>query len=158
TAINYRLSDPWLDPPSREDRYYSETTYRLPETYWCYAPLIDGLDVNALPALGAGHVTFGCLNNALKLNRPLLEKFAAVVRVVERARLLLLSNPGCECGHIVDLLESQGVDRSRVEFLPRLPSTDYLRYYHRIDINLDSYPYNGHTTSLDASWMGVPLV
>jgi len=50
------------------------------------------------------------------------------------------------------------VDASRVEFVERCPRKAYLELYHRLDIMLDSFPYNGHTTSLDALWMGVPLV
>lgn len=157
-AIDYRLSDPWLDSPSRDDRLYSEKTYRLPETFWCYDPLVDGPEVNALPATSTGHITFGCLNNALKLNAPLLEKFARVLQAVKGSHLLLLSNPGCGFEHVLDMMERQGVERGRVEFLARQTPDQYLRNYHRIDIVLDSFPYNGHTTSLDATWMGVPFV
>jgi predicted O-linked N-acetylglucosamine transferase (SPINDLY family) len=50
------------------------------------------------------------------------------------------------------------VEARRVEFFELLPRREYLELYHRLDIVLDTFPYNGHTTSLDALWMGVPVV
>ena len=73
TAIDYRLTDPYLDPPGLFDQYYSEESLRLPDTFWCYDPLASRPDVNALPASTSGHITFGCLNNFSKVNRAVLE-------------------------------------------------------------------------------------
>ena len=58
----------------------------------------------------------------------------------------------------MDALCRGGIDPGRVEFIPRQSRRDYLELYHRIDVGLDSFPYNGHTTSLDSFWMGVPVV
>jgi protein O-GlcNAc transferase len=55
-------------------------------------------------------------------------------------------------------LYSLGVARDRLEFVTPRPRPDYLQLFHRIDISLDTIPYNGHTTSLDSLWMGVPVV
>ncbi len=43
-------------------------------------------------------------------------------------------------------------------FTQRRPRPEYLRLYQQIDICLDSYPYGGHTTSMDAIWMGIPVI
>ena len=73
--------------------------------------------------------------------------------------------PGCYCWPLrapsattLDLLEREGVKRDRVAFVARQPRPRYLELYHRIDIGLDTFPYNGQTTSLDAFWQGVPVV
>jgi protein O-GlcNAc transferase len=114
--------------------------------------------VNPLPALQNGCVTFGCLNNFCKINDPLLSLWAQIFRQVENSRLLLLTPEGDSRHRTVERLRREGLDASRVEFVPRLQRRSYLETYRRIDIGLDSFPYNGHTTSLDSFWMGVPIV
>jgi predicted O-linked N-acetylglucosamine transferase (SPINDLY family) len=71
---------------------------------------------------------------------------------------VILSPTGSHCRRTLDLLEAEGIQAGRVEFVVRQPRRDYLDLYHHLDIALDTFPYNGHTTSLDALWMGVPVV
>ena len=75
-AIDYRLSDPRLDPDAF-DRHYSERTLRLPDTFWCYDAQNRNIDVNELPAIKNGHVTLGCFNNPCKLTDRALDLWAA---------------------------------------------------------------------------------
>jgi predicted O-linked N-acetylglucosamine transferase (SPINDLY family) len=158
-TMDYRLSDPYLDPPGTDESIYSEQTVRLPHTFWCYDPL-DGRDlpVNALPAQSNGHVTFGCLNNFCKVNAPVLKLWAKVLQAVPSSRLLLLVPDGSQRHRILDLLQQEGIAHERLGFFSRQPRRKYLELYHRIDLGLDTLPYNGHTTSLDSYWMGVPVV
>jgi protein O-GlcNAc transferase len=158
STIDYRLTDPYLDPPGLSDHFYAEESIRLPDTFWCYDPLTDGPAVNALPALQQGCVTFGNLNNFCKVNKPVLELWARVLRAVEHSRLLMLSPEGDHRREIEQLFEREGVAPDRVTFIARQPRQQYLELYHRIDLGLDTFPYNGHTTSLDSYWMGVPVV
>jgi protein O-GlcNAc transferase len=159
SAIDYRLSDPYLDPPGMDESVYSEHTIRLPDSFWCYAPL-EGreIPVNSLPALESGVVTFGCLNNFCKINESVLALWARVLRKVEGSRLLLLAPENDHRRRTANWLRQEGIDSQRVEFVPRQSRLQYLGVYHRIDLGLDSFPYNGHTTSLDSFWMGVPVV
>jgi predicted O-linked N-acetylglucosamine transferase (SPINDLY family) len=154
TAMDYRLTDPYLDPPDA-DAHYVEKSIRLPDTFWCYDPLTDQPPVNALPALSVGHVTFGCLNNFCKVNAGTLELWSQVLSAVPGSRLILLCPQG---SHRPQVLEKLKVQADRVEFVEFAPREQYLKRYHRIDIGLDTFPYNGHTTSLDSLWMGVPVV
>jgi protein O-GlcNAc transferase len=163
-AIDYRLTDPWLDPPGT-DHHYSEQSIRLADTFWCYDPLIDATDassgslaVNALPALQNGYVTFGCLNNPCKLTDRALQLWRGVLHETGAARLLLMAPQGSARTRLIERLASHGIDSERVRFVPFQSRADYLRTYREIDIGLDTFPYNGHTTSLDACWMGVPVV
>ena len=158
SAIDYRLTDPHLDPPDLFDRCYSEQSIRLPDCFWCYDPLESEPAVNALPALDKGHVTFGCLNNFCKINPLVLRLWAGVLRAVDRSRLVILAGEGVHRRQALDLLAAEGLGRDRVTFVAHQPRPRYLGYYHGIDIGLDTLPYNGHTTSLDSLWMGVPAV
>ena len=126
--------------------------------FWCYDPLDRNPAVNALPAAGNGYVTFGCLNNFCKINPGVLRLWAGVLRAVDRSRLTILAAEGSHRRQVLDLLAEEGVDRQRVAFVGHRPRPLYLEYYHEIDIGLDTVPYNGHTTSLDSFWMGVPVV
>jgi protein O-GlcNAc transferase len=156
--IDYRLTDPYLDPPRLLDAFYSEESLRLPDTFWCYEAPADGPPVNALPALQSGAITFGCLNNLCKVNDQCLSLWAEVLQAVPRSRLVLRAPGGQARDHVLAVLERGGIAAARVEFVDTRPRPEYLKLHHRIDLALDPFPYNGHTTSLDASWMGVPTL
>ena len=156
-AVDYRLSDPRLDPPGFEN-HYSERTLRLADSFWCFDPLANRPDVNPLPAEGRGHLTFGCLNNPCKLTDRTLHLWGAVMRALPDSRLLLMVPPGRHRARLLSRLAAQGVADHRIAFHAFRPRADYLRSYHDIDLGLDTFPYNGHTTSLDSFWMGVPVI
>jgi predicted O-linked N-acetylglucosamine transferase (SPINDLY family) len=142
-----------------DESVYSERILRLPDSFWCYDPL-DNADVpvGPLPALSNGGVTFGCLNNFSKINPAMLDLWGQVLKQTPGSRLIVLATPGGHRQRTVDHLAGQGVDPGRIEFVDRQPRRAYLELYHRIDVGLDTFPYNGHTTSLDSFWMGVPVV
>ena len=71
---------------------------------------------------------------------------------------MLLSGTGSHRQRTVEFLEREGITPHRLEFVDPRPREEYLAYYHRLDVILDPFPYNGHTTSLDALWMGVPVI
>ncbi|MGN6370212.1 MAG: O-linked N-acetylglucosamine transferase family protein [Phycisphaerae bacterium] len=165
-SIDYRLTDPHLDPPPIENRKSkienptsSESPLHLPHTFWCYDPLATEPQVNPLPALnsGRGVITFGCLNNFCKITNPTLFVWSHVLRAIPNSRLHLLAPDGSARARILNALDHE-IDPQRITFLDRRPRPDYLRLYHDIDLCLDTFPYNGHTTSLDAYWMGVPVI
>jgi predicted O-linked N-acetylglucosamine transferase (SPINDLY family) len=156
-AMDYRLSDPRLDPDGFDD-HYSERTIRLADSFWCYDPLTDQPAVNSLPAIERGYLTLGCLNNPCKLTNDTLKLWGGVMRALADARLLLMAPAGRHRLRLLQRLEAHDIAAKRVSFVEFRPRTEYLRSYHDIDFGLDTFPYNGHTTSLDALWMGVPTV
>jgi predicted O-linked N-acetylglucosamine transferase (SPINDLY family) len=159
TAIDYRLSDPYLDPLGMDESVYSEKTIRLRDSFWCYDPLNHrDIQVGALPALASGCITFGSLNNFCKVNDTVLTLWSRVLRAVDHSRLLMAAPDGSARARTLDRLRRDGIDASRIDFVGHLARDQYLRAYHRIDIGLDTFPYNGHTTSLDSLWMGVPVI
>jgi protein O-GlcNAc transferase len=167
-AIDYRFTDPYLDPsPSpgtpgenlvEAENCYSEQSVHLPQTYWCYQPPADAPDLNPLPSLAAGQVTFGSLNNFNKVSAPTLATWRRILRSLPLARLLLYTAEGSHRQRLKDTLAADGIDPQRLEFVDQLPLRPFLELYHRIDIALDPFPFNGGTTTYDALWMGVPVV
>ena len=158
SAIGYRLTDPYLELPGLDESDGAEEPFRLPDSFWCFDPLSDEPAVNPLPAEGHGHVTFGCLNNFVKVNAQVLALWARVLRAVARSCLIVLAHEGKFRRDTVERLEQEGIAPDRVGFVSYRPRRQYLEQYHDIDLMLDTFPYNGHTTSLDALWMGVPVV
>jgi predicted O-linked N-acetylglucosamine transferase (SPINDLY family) len=157
-TIDYRLTDPYLDPPGSHDADYTERSIRLPHCVLCYHVPDDAPLVEDLPALRNGFVTFGCLNQSAKLSRPALELWAKVLHAVPGSRLVLRAQAGGHIARVRARFEHGGVAGDRIDFLPRAGRGDYFRRYHDIDLGLDPFPYNGHSTTLDALWMGNPVV
>jgi predicted O-linked N-acetylglucosamine transferase (SPINDLY family) len=114
--------------------------------------------VNPLPALANAFLTFGCLDHFGKVNRPVLRLWAEVLRSVADSRLLLLTPEGPQRQSTLDRLSEEGVSPERVTFVGHRSRQAYLTQYHHIDVVLDTFPYNGNTPSLDALWMGVPVI
>ena len=183
-TIDYRLSDPYLDPPSTSsacdelpsglslrvedsrvgqapgmfEGSYSEKTVWLPDCYWCYDPLVEPVEVGSLPEIQTGFITFGCLNNFSKVSEPVIELWATTMRRTPRSRLLIVVPTGLAQTSFLDRMGSLGIASDRIEFVARVARQEYMAYYRRIDISLDPWPFNGGTTSFDSLWMGVPLV
>jgi predicted O-linked N-acetylglucosamine transferase (SPINDLY family) len=157
-AIDYRLTDPWLDPPDADLRYYAERSMWLPETYWCYRPPLDTPAVNRLPALTAGRITFGCLNQFCKVTPPVLTAWCRILESVPASRLLLHCHAGSPRDAVQRLFDQRGIASNRLTFVGVLPTEQYFELYRQIDLALDPFPYCGGTTTCDALWMGVPVV
>jgi len=156
-AIDYRITDPFVDPPDSDLSVYSERCLWLPETLWCYASLDSELNVGALPALDTGYVTFGCQNEYRKLHGGTLALWARVLREVACARLFLYAEEHAQ-EKLRQSFAREGIQPNRIEFGGRVSRFEYLQRYQRIDIGLDTFPFNGATATLDAAWMGVPVV
>jgi protein O-GlcNAc transferase len=154
TRMDYRFTDPVLDPPGQTDHLYTEQSFRL-ESFWCFEPPANSPAVGPLPADKNGYVTFGCLNNFAKINDTVLDLWREILATIPDSRLILMPPKG----KIPDRVrEKLGVTPARLIGLSREAPLKYLKYYHRIDLTLDPFPYTGHSTTLDGLWMGVPVV
>jgi protein O-GlcNAc transferase len=130
----------------------------LIDSFYCYDPCGMEVEVNPLPGLENGAVTFGCLNNFCKVNDRALSLWARVLGKVKDSRLVISSRAGSQRQRTLEALEREGVAARRVEFVDFRPRREYLELYHRLDIILDTFPYNGGVTTCDALWMGAPVV
>jgi predicted O-linked N-acetylglucosamine transferase (SPINDLY family) len=157
-TIDYRFSDSYMDPPDQRAPDCSEETIHLPGTYWCYQPSTVVGPPAPLPALTAGQVTFGCLNNFCKITPTCLNLLRDLMERVPDSRLLLHARPGSHRDRVRQFFAEREIAPERIEFSGYIPAGEYLRVYDRIDIGLDAYPYTGGTTTCDSLWMGVPVI
>jgi predicted O-linked N-acetylglucosamine transferase (SPINDLY family) len=157
--MDYFLGDAEMPCPGTE-HLFTETVYRLPRSFFCYRP---GTDASIAPApyLERGDVTFGCFNSPRKITRKVVKLWSAILHLVSGSRLLLKYYHLDEEARQIPLrawFAEEGIPSQRLVFVGSSLSTDYFDEYRLIDIALDPFPYNGGSTTLDALWMGVPVV
>ncbi len=161
-AMDYRLCDVGTDPPPEFDSYATETLIRLPSGLHCYAPPSAAPAVAPLPALKNGFVTYGSFNKFAKISPATIEVWAAILKTQSTARLILKSKALAEDvtrSRISSAFADHGVAPERLELIGWAgDDAAHLGLYGRIDVALDTYPYNGTTTTCEALWMGVPVL
>ena len=157
-AMDYRITDPYLDPPGEGDDCYSERSVRLPHCFWVYPAPADSPDPGPPPSEALGAITFGCMNRFAKVTRPTLELWRQILHATPGSRLLAYSRIGSHLQSVYQFFEAGGVSRDRIQFVPRQPVQLYFAQYRAIDIALDPIPHGGGATTCDALWMGVPVV
>jgi len=164
SAMDYRLVDALTDPVGETDAYHSECLIRLPNGFLCYRPLIQDADlpVSAPPSQVNGYVTFGSFNTLAKISPMTLDLWGRVLEAVPESRLRLKSSVSADLnawGRVCDAIVERGIERHRLEILPLAAShQEHLALYQNIDIALDTFPYQGTTTTCEALFMGVPVI
>lgn len=159
--IDYRLVDEVTDPPSA-DSHASETLIRLPSPFLCYESIHGSPDIERPPSTQNGFITFGSFNHSSKLSEHSVQLWARLMCEVPDSQLLLKARGFSDSG-VCDRYREQfllaGVGPSRLTFSGLLSDpAEHLASYGRIDIALDTFPYNGTTTTCEALSMGVPVL
>ena len=161
-AIDYRVTDARADPPGDADRLHSERLVRLPRAFLCYRPGPDDRGAAPLPAASNGFVTFGCFNNFQKLSGPFFAAAARILAEVPGARLLLKARPlgtPSIAAAVRARFGALGIGAERLLLEGWTPSPEaHVAAYDRVDVALDTFPYNGTTTTCEALWKGAPVV
>lgn len=164
-AMDYRVTDAWADPPGETDAFHSERLLRLPGGFLCYRPPPDAPAPADPPpdASAPGRpATFGSFNNLSKVTDAAIAVWCDILRRAPDARLLLKSRQLADRGvrdRILGVFARHGVAADRLLLKARLPDRrDHLTLYNEVDVALDTFPYNGTTTTAEALWMGVPVV
>jgi predicted O-linked N-acetylglucosamine transferase (SPINDLY family) len=156
--MDYYLADRFFLPPGQFDSQFLEKIAYLPAGA-PFLPSQDAPPVNALPALGNGYVTFGSFNRLNKLSPSVIALWAQLLRALPDSRMLLGGMPEeSKYGTLIEWFAREGIPLERLSFYPRGAMAAYLGLHHRVDICLDTFPYNGGTTTLHALWMGVPTL
>jgi len=159
-TIDYLLTDSIIDPPGSETGY-TEKLVRLDPCFSCYRPPDESPEVSPLPARTTGVVTFGALHGLAKLNARVIDLWSHLLLTIPNSRLLVFRNTlhGSVRERLLDEFARRGVGRDRIELSYVLPASgNHLLIYEQIDVALDVFPWSGHTTACEATWMGVPTV
>ncbi len=163
-AVDWLVGDIAAIPPS-EERHYVERIHRLPGTYLTFEVLYPVPQVAPPPSLShganAGRITFGCLGSQYKLTDATLGAWARILGGSPAARLFIKNRALEDSSTRADLLDRLarfGVHAARITLDGQAEHFDFLRAYERIDIALDTFPYNGGTTTMEALWQGVPVL
>ncbi len=161
-TIDYFIADPYVLPESAQE-YYNEKIWRLPQTYIA----VDGFEVG-VPTLRREHldipsdaVVYLCAQRGFKRHPDTMRLQLRILKEVPNSYFLIkgTSDEESNKSFLQELAEQEGVDYSRLRFLPDVPSEAAHRANLGIaDVVLDTYPYNGATTTLETLWMGIPLV
>jgi predicted O-linked N-acetylglucosamine transferase (SPINDLY family) len=157
-AIDYYLCDRWLLPPGQADAVFTEKLVRLCAIA-AFQPFAAAPSVNSLPAQANGYATFGSFNRANKINRDTVALWSRLLRAVPDSRMLMggiLESDFCDTFAI--WFEEEGIAPARIAFHGRGTMEAYLALHHQVDLCLDTFPYNGGTTTNHALWMGVPTL
>jgi predicted O-linked N-acetylglucosamine transferase (SPINDLY family) len=158
-TMDYLFSDPVL-VPQEERKLLPEKVVDLPNFlgYWAAEPLPAP---GPLPALGRDYVTFGSFNRLDKIQEPVVRAWAEILRALPGARIVIknrwLSDPAHR-DRLIGLFAGNGVAPDRVELLSATARADHFGAYRGVDLALDPFPHGGGMTTLDALWMGVPVV
>lgn len=161
-GMDYRITDVLADPPGLSEPIHTETLIRLPGSFLCYAPLEAPPKTVALPAIESGHITFASFNNWSKVTAHTIRAWSDVLRGVPTARLYLkaraLADPDVRA-HCLETFATHDIATERLDIAGwHANPAEHLSDYRQCDIALDTWPYNGTTTSCEALWMGVPVV
>jgi protein O-GlcNAc transferase len=156
-AMDYYLTDRHFLPPGQFDHLFTEKLVYLPASA-PFLPSADAPEVNALPALTNGYITFGSFNRRTKISRTVIALWAQVLRTVPESRMVIGAMEGNEGASLVASFAEEGIASDRLRVFAKSDMKTYLGLHHQVDICLDTFPYNGGTTTLHAAWMGVPTL
>jgi predicted O-linked N-acetylglucosamine transferase (SPINDLY family) len=157
TAMDYFLTDRHWLPRDAFDRQFVEKLVYLPASA-SFRPEAAAPPVNGLPALAAGHLTFGSFNRLCKINAASIRVWSQLLHALPTAAVILAGIDPEGQQDLVRRFEDEGIESKRLSMYPRIPMDQYLALHHRVDICLDTFPYGGATTTHHALWMGVPTL
>lgn len=155
-TIDYRITDSYADPPGTTEHFYTEKLLRLDPCFLCYNPIKDAPPVVPPPSLSGKPIVFGSFNKVAKICETCIHLWAEVLKHVPDSMLYLKGGP---FDRVIKRFEEEGIPSNRIITEGfRLDMAHHMAAYGQVDIALDTYPYNGTTTTCEALWMGVPVV
>lgn len=158
--IDYILGDPHVTPKEEADNFV-EKIWQLPESYVCFSPPEEQIDVLQTPFTINRFTTFGCFNNSSKINDDVIALWSDVLKSIPNSKLFLKSKQMGDpvvTAQFKEKFAAHAIKEDQLIFEGNSPRSRLLFSYNYIDIALDPFPYPGGTTSAEALWMGVPVL
>ena len=156
--MDYIISDKNLIY-SNEEKFYSEKVIYLPKIWNTHCGFDFERKENPPPLLKNNYITFGSFNNPAKINKNVIFCWSKILKEIKNSKLIIkCSNDKKKLDRIESLMEKNGVLDSVIFHKRFEDKKDHLNLYNEVDIALDTFPYNGVTTSFEAIWMGVPII
>jgi protein O-GlcNAc transferase len=157
-TMDYRITSEAYDPTGLAEQYHTEKLIRMPGLLAPFQPQGDA-PVAPSPHANGAPFTFGCLNPIWRITPSVMRAWGAILRARPDARMML-GNAGTPMlvQFLINKFAEQGISADRLILEGRKNHPDYLALHNRIDLSLDTFPYNGGTTTTYSLWMGVPVV
>ena len=157
-TVDYLITTELIHPSSMDPTWCTEKLLRVPGSFSAYVPPPNAPEVNALPALTTGQVTFLSTNNPAKINDDVLALWARLLDSIPNARLMMRVGQGANNAPMARRLQAHGIPPGKCVLVPPAPREQFLEIYHHADLFLDPFPYNGYTTTHESLYMGVPVI
>ena len=155
--MDYLIVDKNLIKPTEENLYNEKVIY-LPSIWNCHSGYKHDRKENDTPLKKNQFITFGSFNNFKKINDEVIEVWSQILKKVKNSRLMLKTSVATSQELYEEKFKKLGV-LSSITFLKYNKNfDDHLNEYKKIDIALDTFPWNGVTTSFEAIWMNVPVI
>ena len=158
--IDYMIGDSFVTPEN-EIKHFAERIFRLPNMWVCFTPPDSDIKISEPPVIKNGYVTFGSFNHLSKINKKVISLWSKILKSIPKSRIFLKTkqlNDSYLKKKIIDEFKENGVNLNSIILEGNSPRNEMLNSYNKIDIALDPFPYSGGVTSLEAIWMGVPVL
>ncbi len=141
-----------------EKNLYTEKIIYLKDIWSCHSGFSRKREFNEAPMIKNEYITFGSFNNFRKINDEVINAWSTILKQVPNSKLILTPSDTASSHLISDKFDKKGVLNS-IKFQSHIKNfNEHLDQYNKIDIALDTFPYNGVTTSFESIWMGVPVL
>lgn len=156
--IDYIIADDHLIE-NEQEKFYEEKIIKLPNIWSTHSPINLDIEINELPCIKNKYFTFGSFNNFIKISEETIELWCKILKNNINSKLILKSSAYDLTENLINKFDKGGADIKNITFLKRDESMiDHLKKYNLIDLCLDTIPYTGVTTNIEAAWMGVPTL
>jgi len=158
--IDYMIGDRFVTPKN-ESEHFTEKIFRLSNMWVCFTPPDFDVEISEPPVIKNGYVTFGSFNHLSKINKKVIFLWSKVLKSIPKSKLFLKTkqlNDSYLKEKIISEFKENGINLNSIILEGSSPRNKLLKSYNKVDIALDPFPYSGGVTSLEAIWMGVPVL